>query len=59
MMNEKKTRKYKCYICGGIFEHWKYRYDSSPRGDDETICPLCGAVEEGEEVIEEEENEHI
>lgn len=52
-------RKYKCYICGGIFEHWKYRYDSSPRGDDETVCPLCGAVEEGAEVIEVEENEHL
>ena len=36
---------YKCLECGGTFEHFKYRYDSSPRGDDETVCPCCGAVE--------------
>ena len=46
-------RKYKCAVCGGIFEHWVYRYDSAPNGDDQTVCPLCGAVDEDGEVIEE------
>ena len=36
---------YKCLECGGTFENFKYRYDSSPRGDDESVCPCCGAVE--------------
>ena len=48
-------RRYKCYACGGIFEHFIYRYDSSPRGDDETLCPICGAVEVGVEVVEDEQ----
>ena len=36
---------YKCLECGGTFTSFKYRYDSSPSGDDETVCPCCGAVE--------------
>lgn len=40
-----KKTLYKCLECGGTFEHFVYRYDSSPRGDDESVCPLCGAVE--------------
>lgn len=40
-----KKTIYKCLECGGTFDTWKYRYDSSPRGDDESVCPVCGAVE--------------
>ena len=50
--------KWKCLECGGTFNQFKYRYDSSPLGDDESVCPCCGAaepwatrIEEGEYVI--------
>lgn len=53
-------RIYKCLECGGTFTAFIYRYDSSPRGDDETVCPCCGAVEPRATWIDEEEaeNEH-
>lgn len=38
-------RTYKCLECGGTFAAFQYRYDSSPAGDDESVCPVCGAVE--------------
>lgn len=51
-------RIYKCLECGGTFTAFIYRYDSSPRGDDETVCPCCGAVEPRATWIDEEvENE--
>ncbi len=40
-----KRTIYKCLECGGTFTAFKYRYDSSPAGDDESVCPVCGAVE--------------
>lgn len=49
--------RHKCLECGGVFDHFKYRYDSSPRGDDEAVCPLCGAVEPRATWIEEDEDE--
>lgn len=49
--------RWKCLECGGTFDHFKYRYDSSPRGDDEAVCPLCGAVEPRATWIEEGEDE--
>ena len=48
-------RIYKCLECGGKFTAFIYRYDSSPRGDDESVCPVCRQDEGFEEVKEEEE----
>lgn len=48
---------YRCLECGGIFDSWKWRYDSSPGGDDESVCPLCGAVEPGATWLDIEEGE--
>ena len=50
-------RIYKCLECGGKFTAFIYRYDSSPRGDDETVCPCCGAVEPRATWIDEEVND--
>ena len=50
-------RQYKCYYCGAVFEKFRYKYDSSPRGDDETVCPCCGAVEPRATWVDEEEEE--
>lgn len=50
-------RIYKCLECGGTFTAFIYRYDSAPNGDDETVCPCCGAVEP-RCTWEEVENEH-
>ena len=35
-------RKYRCFACGAVFEHFRYKYDSAPNGDDEAVCPKCG-----------------
>jgi len=48
-------RKYKCYYCGAIIDHFLYLYDSSPRGDDESVCPVCRHDDGFEEVKEEED----
>ena len=45
-------RKYKCYYCGAIIDHFLYLYDSSPRGDDESVCPVCRRDDGFEEVKE-------
>ena len=42
-----------------MFDHFKYRYDSSPRGDDESVCPLCGAVEPRATWIDDEEDTRL
>lgn len=47
-------RKFKCYECGGVFTSFHYRKDSSLRGEDEAVCPLCGAVEAGASEVEDE-----
>ena len=43
-------RLFKCYMCGAIFNQFRYKYDSSPRGDDEAVCPKCGCDDGFEEV---------
>lgn len=48
----KKQRMYKCLMCGGIFEKFGYKYDSSPNGEDETYCPCCGIVEGWTEAVD-------
>ena len=45
-------RKFKCYCCGAVFEKFRYKYDSSDRGDDEAVCPVCGQDDGFEEVKE-------
>lgn len=50
-------RKFKCYECGGLFNSFYYRKDSSPSGEDEAVCPICGAVEAGATEVEVEEDE--
>lgn len=47
-----KKSMYKCSMCDGLTDHIATRYDSSPRGDDELVCPLCGAVECGFSEVE-------
>jgi len=47
-------RKYKCFACGAVFDHFLYLYDSSPRGDDEAVCPKCKCDDGFEEVKEDE-----
>ena len=49
-------RKYKCESCGGFFDHFAWRYDYSPRGDDVSFCPLCGCEEPDVEEVEVEED---
>lgn len=51
-------RFYKCYNCGGIIDHFNYRKDSSPAGEDEAVCPLCGAIEAGADEVQEPEGWH-
>lgn len=53
-----KKIKYKCLECDGIFDNFQWRYDSSPRGDDESVCPCCGAVEPRATWIDVEEAEN-
>lgn len=43
-------RKYKCFYCGKIIDHFEYRYDSAPNGDDISVCPECGHDDGFEEV---------
>ena len=43
-------RLFKCYMCGAVFNQFRYKYDSSPRGDDEAVCPKCGRDDGFEEV---------
>ena len=43
-------RLFKCYACGAVFNQFRYKYDSSPRGDDESVCPKCGRDDGFEEV---------
>lgn len=43
-------RYYKCAGCGAIVDHFIYRYDSAPNGDDEDFCPECGSDYGFEEV---------
>ena len=49
--------RWKCLECGGMFDQFKDRYDSSPLGDDESVCPYCGAVDPRATRIEEGEDE--
>ena len=51
--------KWKCLECGGMFDQFKCRYNSSrsPLGDYESVCPSCGAVEPLTTRIEEGEDE--
>ena len=49
-------RKFKCYYCGAVFNKFRYKYDSAPRGDDEAVCPVCGH-DDGFEEVKEAENE--
>ena len=32
-----------CYDCGSDFERFRVLYDSTPEGNDEYICPVCGS----------------
>lgn len=50
--------KFKCLECGGTFARWKYRYDSSPSGEDESVCPLCGVIEPRATWIETEKEDN-
>ena len=49
-------RRYKCFYCGAIIDHFLYRYDSAPNGDDEAVCPKCRRDEGVCEWKEEEED---
>ena len=51
------ARMYKCYYCGAVFNKFRYKYDSTPRGDDEAVCPKCGH-DDGFEEVKEAENEN-
>lgn len=56
----KRRMKYKCGLCGGLFENFAWRYDYSPSGDDISFCPLCGCEEPiVEEIWENKEDEGI
>lgn len=48
------NRRYKCFNCGAIIDHFLYRYDSAPNGDDESVCPVCRCDDGFEEVKEKE-----
>lgn len=47
------ARMFKCYYCGAVFNKFRYKYDSTPRGDDEIVCPKCGHDDGFEEVKDE------
>ena len=34
-------RLWKCTACGAIIDHFLYLYDSTPNGEDESVCPVC------------------
>lgn len=50
------ARMFKCYYCGAVFNKFRYKYDSTPRGDDEAVCPKCGH-DDGFEEVKETEND--
>lgn len=47
------ARMFKCFNCGAVFNKFRYKYDSTPGGDDEAVCPECGQDAGFEEVKDE------
>ena len=41
-----------CACCGAVVDHFRYKYDSTPSGDDESVCPECGVDSGFCEVLE-------
>ena len=50
------ARMFKCFNCGAVFNKFRYKYDSAPNGEDESVCPVCGRDEGFEEVSKDETN---
>lgn len=34
---------WRCCDCGAVVDHFVYKYDYTPAGDDVAVCPECGS----------------
>lgn len=41
-MIKQVKRYWYCECCGSVVDHFRYKYDFGPSGEDEAVCPECG-----------------
>lgn len=41
-MIKQVQRYWHCDCCGAVVDHFRYKYDWTPDGEDVSVCPECG-----------------